>query len=121
MSVKRKLRLALTSLYGTSLYFSTVVYGATCSGKLCLDSPQKLGLPHQTIGTVAKGLVDTVAFIAGVAAVIFIVLGGIRYASASGNPQNIERAKETLLYAVVGLIISILAPLIIGFAISKGP
>jgi heme/copper-type cytochrome/quinol oxidase subunit 2 len=62
------------------------------------------------------GLVYTVA---GVAAVIVIIIGGIRYATSNGDSSGMQTAKNTILYAVVGLIVIIMAAAITAFVINS--
>lgn len=54
----------------------------------------------------------------GIVAVIFIVVGGVHYMTSAGDPGKIEKAKKTILYAVIGLIICALAFAITNFAIT---
>lgn len=49
----------------------------------------------------------------GSLSVIFLVVGGLRYALSGGDAKNIKQAKETILYAIVGLAISLVAVVII--------
>lgn len=60
-----------------------------------------------------------VAFVAGAAAVIFIVFAGIKYITAQGDPSQISSAKQSLIYAAVGLVVVVLARQIITFVLSK--
>ncbi len=46
-----------------------------------------------------------VLVIAGLVAVIYLILGGFKYLTSGGNPKAVEEAKSTLIYAIVGLII----------------
>lgn len=50
-----------------------------------------------------------------VVAVIFVIVGGFHYVSALGNPENAQKGKQTITWAVVGLIISIAAYAIVQF------
>ncbi|MFA5926182.1 MAG: pilin [Parcubacteria group bacterium] len=49
--------------------------------------------------------------IAGTVAVLFIILGGVMYMASGGNSGMTERAKNTLIYAMVGLVVVVAAPL----------
>lgn len=60
-----------------------------------------------------------VAVIVGVASIIMIMLGGYTYITSNGDPQKTNAAKDTILYAVIGLVIAAAAGLIIGFVLSK--
>ena len=62
-------------------------------------------------------ITNTILFVAGIAAVIAIVLGGIKYASANGEAQKITSAKNTIMYSVIGLIITIMAWGIVQFVV----
>jgi hypothetical protein len=60
----------------------------------------------------------TVAFsITGAIALLVITLAGFKYITTQGNPQEVAKAKNAIIYALVGLVISILAVAIIQFAI----
>ena len=52
---------------------------------------------------------------AAVIAVIYIIIGGYYYVTAYGNPETAEKGKQTLTWAVIGLVITILAFVIIQF------
>lgn len=60
-----------------------------------------------------------VAVITGVASIIMIMVGGFKYVISQGESAEINSAKNTILYALVGLVISVSAPFIIGFVINR--
>lgn len=64
-------------------------------------------------------IVRIIARVIGVAAVIMIIVGGIRYITSSGDTNNINGAKNTILYAIIGLVIAALAEAIIIFVINQ--
>ena len=59
------------------------------------------------------------AVVVGVAAVIMIIIGGLQYVLASGDPSNIQNAKNTIFYAIVGLLVAALAQGIIAFVLKR--
>jgi hypothetical protein len=71
----------------------------------------------------ASGIFTTVTnvmlFIVGAISVIMVVIGGLRYVVSGGNSGNITTAKNTILYAIVGLIVAIMAYAIINFVIGS--
>lgn len=71
----------------------------------------------------ATGIFTTITnvmlFAVGAVSVIMVVIGGLRYVISGGNSGNITTAKNTILYAVIGLIISILAYALVNFVISS--
>ena len=79
----------------------------------------EVGLPGS--GTLQQGDIETllmnVYIVAGIVAVIVIVIGGVRYTTSGGESSNIKAAKDTILYAVVGLVVIIMAAAITDFVI----
>lgn len=57
--------------------------------------------------------------IAGLVAVVFIIKGGFNYLTSQGDPGKTKAAMQTIIYAVVGLVVVILASLITGFIINS--
>jgi hypothetical protein len=66
-----------------------------------------------------KIVTNTLLFILGAVAVIMIVLGGIKYTISNGDTSQVTSAKNTILYAVIGLIVAILAYAIVNFVIDR--
>lgn len=64
-----------------------------------------------------QNIISTLLFVLGIIAVIVIIIGGIRYATSGGDSSQISSAKDTILYAVIGLIVAILAYAIVNFVI----
>lgn len=63
------------------------------------------GTPEEVIGSI----LNIVYFLAGTIAVLVIVISGYKFVTGGGNPDAIQKAKNTILYAVIGLIIVFLA------------
>ncbi len=59
------------------------------------------------------GVMQVVLTILGGVAVIMIIVGGIRYTTSLGDPAAVTSAKNTILYAVIGLVVAILAGTIV--------
>lgn len=66
----------------------------------------------------AADVVNIFSIIVGIVAVIMIIYGGFRYITSGGDSGNVGNAKNTLIYAIVGLIIVALAQLIVHFVLS---
>ena len=54
-----------------------------------------------------RNIIQVIAGLAGLIATGFFVVGGFGYITSSGNPEHLERSKRTLLYAAIGLAITI--------------
>jgi phosphotransferase system glucose/maltose/N-acetylglucosamine-specific IIC component len=75
-------------------------------------------LPHaQATQGRLDAIVALIFGILGSVAVLILVLGGIKYITAKGNPGDLAKARDTILYAVIGLIIVIMAYAIVAFVI----
>lgn len=71
------------------------------------------------IGDAVETVTNVLLFIIGAISVIMIILGGIRYVLSNGEAQQIAAAKNTILYAVIGLVVALLAYAIVGFVINQ--
>lgn len=71
----------------------------------------------RTAGGVAGNVINTVLGVLAVVAVIAIILGALQYMTSQGDPQKVKTAKNTITYAVMGLVIAILAFAIVNFVI----
>jgi amino acid transporter len=67
---------------------------------------------------ISKGTTWVLGFV-GAIAVLFIIYAGFQYVTAAGNKEQAEAAKKTLTYAVIGIIIIVLAKVIISLVISS--
>lgn len=67
--------------------------------------------------TTTDNVLKVVFGVAGGVAMIMIVIGGFKYITSLGNAQNVAKAKDTILYAVIGLLAVILAYAIVAFVI----
>lgn len=80
-----------------------------------LGSPSDLGIPNNQVsnGTV-DNIVNLVFMIGGVVAVLVVIVSGIQYSLSLGEPAKAGKAKDAIIYSVVGLVLLSLA-----FAITK--
>lgn len=92
-----------------------------CPTDGCLASASTLGIPQLLTSSVAKDIIYILSFVAGALSGIFLVIGGIRYSTSSGDPQQVATAKHTVVFAIIGLVVSILAPIIVGFVVAHSP
>lgn len=67
-----------------------------------------------SISTIIEKIISWVLLFAGAIAVLFIIYAGFMYVTSAGNKERIETAKKTLTFAVIGLIVIILANFIVG-------
>ena len=65
------------------------------------------------------GILNAVYIIAGIVAIIAIIIGGLRYTVSNGDSSGIQAAKNTIMYAVAGLVVVIAAAAITDFVIKN--
>jgi hypothetical protein len=69
--------------------------------------------------SMVKSVINTLLYALGIVAVIVIIIGAFKYVTSAGDAASIASAKNTILYAVVGLIVAILAYTIVHFVTSN--
>ena len=70
------------------------------------------------VGSVT-GILNAVIAVLGIVAVIVIIIGGVSYMTSSGDSSKVKKAKDTILYGVIGLIIVALSFAIVNFVIGN--
>lgn len=66
-----------------------------------------------------KTIINIVSIVVGVVAVIMIIFGGLKYITSGGDSSNVSSAKNTIIYAIVGLVIVALAQFIVRFVLER--
>ena len=66
----------------------------------------------------AKKIVGIMSYAVGVISIIVILVGAIMYGVSAGDPQKTKRAKDAILYAVIGIVVAVLGQAIVRFVIS---
>jgi cytochrome bd-type quinol oxidase subunit 2 len=97
------------------------------SGNLCSGANLKFndGTDCTTQGdasnlnTLIAKIVNIFSVIVGVAAVIMIIYGGFKYITSGGDSGNVSGAKNTILYAIIGLVIVALAQFVVKFVLTQ--
>lgn len=79
-----------------------------------IDPENDTGSLMETITTI----INVILGVVGVVAVIMIIIGGINFVTSQGDAAKVTRAKNTVLYGVVGLVIALLAFMIVNFVLS---
>ncbi len=74
---------------------------------------------QRPLAQIVREVVNVVLFVLGAVAVIMIIIGGFRYVVSGGDSSSVTAAKNTIFYAVIGLIIAILAYAIVNFVVNS--
>lgn len=70
----------------------------------------------KTADSVIQGIINFLLMLAAIISVIVIIVGGFRYSTSGGDANQVTAAKNTILYAVIGLVVSLFAWSIVNFA-----
>lgn len=73
----------------------------------------------QSFGSVVSKGINVFLFVIGALSVIMIVYGGFKYVTSGGESSALTSAKNTILYAIVGLVVALLAYVIVSFVTTK--
>lgn len=110
--------LAVLSL---SVYIAPVVAGFDGSVQSGADSARGTDQSTDLFGStgIFRTITNVLLFILGAISVIMIIIGGLRYVVSGGNSTAVTAAKNTILYAIVGVIVALLAYAIINFVLGS--
>ncbi len=90
---------------------------ATGNGGACANNNTDAGTTN--INAIIKTVINVFSIVVGVVAVIMIIIGGFRYITSNGDSNNVSAAKNTIIYAIIGLVIVALAQFIVQFVLNK--
>jgi len=79
---------------------------------VCSDKDAK---PNNLIANI----INTLLYVVGALSVIMIIVGGLLYATSNADASRITMAKNTIMYAIVGLVVAFLAYAIVQFVVAK--
>ncbi len=70
-------------------------------------------------GGIFRTITNVMLFLIGAISVIMLIIGGIRYVVSGGDSTAVQNAKNTILYAIVGVVVAILAYAVVNFVIQS--
>lgn len=62
---------------------------------------------------------NTILLIVGVVAVLMLIIGGFQYITSAGNTETVGKAKNTILYAIIGILVTLLAYALVQYVITR--
>lgn len=99
---------------------------ADIDGNLCAganltvgDTNCEQGDPEGTVNDIISTVINIFSVVVGVVSVIMIIIGGLKYITSGGDSGNVSGAKNTILYAIVGLVVVALAQIIVRFVLTN--
>jgi cytochrome bd-type quinol oxidase subunit 2 len=88
-------------------------------GVCSTSTSQVCASKDDTVSTTITNVINILLFIIGAISVIMIIVGGIMYAVSAGDATQTGRAKNTILYAIIGLVVAFLAYAIVNWVIDR--
>ena len=71
------------------------------------------------VNNIIETVINIFSLVVGIVAVIMIIIGGLKYITSSGDSNNVTSAKNTILYAIIGLVVVAMAQFIVRFVLSR--
>jgi hypothetical protein len=90
-----------------------------CSGVAQIGGATCGSSSNTGIDNIITWVVNILSVIVGVAAVIMIIIGGFKYVTSGGEASDTAEAKNTIIYALVGIVIVVLAQVLVHFVLNK--
>jgi len=131
----KKIKLIVAGIVATALIATPVLAPAvvfaddtTVQNGLCQGANLQVGsscesinptTTNEKVNSTITWVINLFSIIVGVAAVIMIIIGGLRYVISGGDSGNVSSAKNTILYAIIGLVIVALAQFVVKFVLTK--
>ncbi len=117
--------LPVAALIASAVLPMSPAFAVTCDPANGLDGSaecaQGNGQPDNLVGNggIFQTVTNILLFIIGAVAVIMLVIGGIRYTISNGDSNQVTAAKNTILYAIIGIVVAILAYAAVNFVITS--
>jgi len=121
--MKKFIPLSVLATLSLAVFFSFVA--STSASALTIvdgiNAARGANVPGALFGDagIITSITNVLLFLAGALAVIMIIFGGLRYVTSGGNSSSVTAAKNTILYAIVGLIIAFLAFAAVNFVLNS--
>lgn len=90
-----------------------------CKGLNQVDNRQGCGTGSKAFYRVIRTLVSLISYIVGIVAIVMIMVSGIKYMTSGGDAQKVGSAKNTLIYALIGLAVVALAQFLVQFVLTQ--
>ncbi|HET7060359.1 MAG TPA: hypothetical protein VFH99_03540 [Candidatus Saccharimonadales bacterium] len=107
------------SAIAASVFQPCDVGGSAQNTDVCGDVRQQNNTDANPIIKIIKAAIEVLSFIIGAAAVIGIVVSGIRMMTAGGNSESVASARSGLIYSLIGIAVVVLAQVLVAFVLDN--
>ncbi len=90
-----------------------------CGANNGTNTPQNSTAAANSLNKTIGDIINVLSVVVGVIAVIMIIVAGLRYITSGGKQESVTGAKNTILYAVIGLVVVALAQIIVHFVLNN--
>ena len=120
-NIKRSLLVGLLVLGVAAVFVPVDASAVNVIAEQCTDNPSAAICADQNTGAsdLIANIVNVLLFVIGSISVIMIIIGGLLYATSSGDSGQVTKAKNTIMYAVIGLVVAFFAYAIVNFVIER--
>jgi len=124
----KKLIIGLLVLVSSLSFMSAPVYAVDvfpgCSSNLattdvCGEVKNQTSSGTNPIISILKTVISIISYFIGVIAVIVLIIAGIQMITSGGNAQSVATARNSMIYALVGILVAVLAQVIVAFVLDK--
>lgn len=122
MSVSLFSMLAAPVVAPVAVYAQSIEEGLDAG--TCLSTDGSLDCPdaqeaEDSVNEIIALVINIFSIVVGVIAVVMIIIGGLKYITSGGDSGNVSGAKNTILYAIIGLVVVALAQIIVRFVLQR--
>lgn len=126
--MKQRIQALLASLVvafcGTFVFVPAIAHADfkddACQGVSALDSggPSNCnGVAGKTLERIVKAVIRILSFVVGFVAVLMVIVGGFKYITSNGDSAAMSSARNTIVYALIGLVIVAVAQILVHFVL----
>lgn len=102
-----------------SALFDTAKQQASCGAALEENTTNCDNKSDVKVGSTIESVINILSYVVGIIAVIMLIIGGIKFVTSQGDSSSTNSARNTVIYAVVGIIVVVLAQAIVRFVITR--
>lgn len=104
---------------GECLDSSGGITQCTTTGAQATDPDAADVSAEERVNEIIQLVINVFSLVVGVVSVIMIIIGGLKYITSGGDSGNVSGAKNTILYAIIGLVVVALAQIIVRFVLES--
>ncbi|MBR2839977.1 hypothetical protein IKE82_01445 [Candidatus Saccharibacteria bacterium] len=101
----------IITLFAETKYTPTTTKGTT--------GVYSVGTGTENLVDSVTGIINAVVGVLGLVCVVVMIIGGVNYMTSSGDAGKVKKAKDTILYGLIGLVVCVLAFALVNFVIKN--